>query len=497
MVRLTSRVAIVFLVISLPIIATIRSAYGNEIATGGLDAPETGYSLGPNLLINGDLRSGLQGWTLNPGCFSLDGSGDNASLKLQEPCAEPYPSAKNDFKCPPGLYTISAEIKTQTNITVPKRLGGTQIKLLAVPAKKWAMTKVLVGTNDWSPVMKAHAAVADGSVGTFSANTVGPMAGTSWFRKLFLGREIPPPLQTYLLYPNYRGMMFSDQSQVARVAIDVKPSADTNMAQLHVAIEVTDSSGKVLSTNRISPPANGSTVATVDMGSLPPGQYRLQGYLEGPGDKKIFTPSSYTIVKVSSETRAKMKAWIDPDNIIHMGGRPRFVIGLYDTTGFGLKPDFYAPRLTAIAKAPINMMINYYIANGRADVIHPYTQAMEPFGIFYLATVSAFFPEMRAYPKWAAAGNVGADDVMTQYAKGLADDSRVVGYYTCDECASRKTAADVPSIQPDQKIRPRQHRVRGGKFPQRVPVLARHRRRPRRRPVRSRHRISPRATSAM
>jgi len=36
-------------------------------------------------------------------------------------------------------------------------------------------------------------------------------------------------------------------------------------------------------------------------------------------------------------------------------------------------------------------MINYYIANGRADVIHPYTQAMEPFGIFYLATVSAFF----------------------------------------------------------------------------------------------------------
>ena len=50
------------------------------------------------------------------------------------------------------------------------------------------MTKVLVGTNDWSPVMKAHAAVADGSVGIFSANTAGPMAGTSWFRKLFLGR---------------------------------------------------------------------------------------------------------------------------------------------------------------------------------------------------------------------------------------------------------------------------------------------------------------------
>ncbi|HLX04254.1 MAG TPA: hypothetical protein VKR28_01905, partial [Candidatus Binatus sp.] len=284
--------AIVFLIEALTTFTAIGPGYCTEISMGGLDAPETGYSLGPNLLINGDLRSGLQGWTLNPGCFSLDGSGDNASLKLQQPCAEPYPSARNDFKCPPGLYTISAEIKTQTNITVPKRLGGTQIKLLAIPAKKWAMTKVLVGTNDWSPVMKAHAAVADGSDGIFSANTVGPMAGTSWFRKLFLGLEIPPPLQTYLLYPNYRGMMFSDQSQVARVAIDVKPPADTKMAQLHVALEMSDSSGKVLSTNRLSPPADGSTVATVDMGNLPPGQYRLQGYLEGPGGKKIFTTSS-------------------------------------------------------------------------------------------------------------------------------------------------------------------------------------------------------------
>jgi hypothetical protein len=438
MLRLTSRVDIALAVVCFSMITQAGSGHCDGIVTGGRDAPETGYTLGPNLLVNGDLRSGLQGWTLNPSCFSLEGSGDTASLRLQQPCAQPYPFAQNALKCPPGLYTISAEIKTQTNITVPKRLGGSRIRLIEIPANKWAMTKPVVGTTDWSPVMKAHAEVADGSVGSFRAETVGPVAGTSWFRKLLLQPELPPPLETYLLYPNYRGMMFSDQSQVARVSIDVKPPADTTMAQLHVKLEVTDSGGKVLSTNRLSPPANGSIVATIDMGSLPPGQYRLQGYLEGPGDKRIFTPSSYTIVKVSSETHAKMKAWIDSDNIIHMGGRPRFVIGLYDTTGFGLRPQVYTPRLTAIAKAPINLMINYFIANGRADVIYPYTEAMEPFGIFYLATVSAFFPEMRAYPIWARAGNVPPDQVITQYAKGLAGDSRVVGYYTCDECASER-----------------------------------------------------------
>ena len=49
-----------------------------------------------------------------------------------------------------------------------------------------------------------------------------------------------------------------------------------------------------------------------------------------------------------------------------------------------------------------------------------------------------------------AVGNVGPDQVISQYAKGLAGDSRVVGYYTCDECTSEGSATDIPPVQPDQ-----------------------------------------------
>lgn len=248
--------------------------------------------------------------------------------------------------------------------------------------------------------------------------------------------KLPEPLRTFILYPNYRGMMFSDQSQVVRVAIDVFPPAGTSMTQLHVTLEVSDLDGKTLLANRLSPPPSGSSVATVDMSGLPLGRYRLQAYLEGPGNKRLSTPSSYTIAKVSSETRDAMKAWIDSDNIIHLGGRPRFVIGLYDTTGYSPRPDHYTPRLRAIARAPINLMINYFLAGARPDAISAYTEAMDPFGIFFLATVSAFFPEMRAYPNWARAGNIGADDLIARYSKAMAGDSRVAGYYTCDECPS-------------------------------------------------------------
>ena len=248
-------------------------------------------------------------------------------------------------------------------------------------------------------------------------------------------REVPP-LETFLLYPNYRGLMFIDQSQIAQIAVDVSPLAKANATPFQVVLELMDSAWKVVSTVRLPPPSDGSAIANINMGDLPPGQYRLQGSLEGPGKNRIFTQSSCSIVKVGVEMRARMKAWIDSDNIIHMGGRPRFVIGLYDTTGYSFKPDYYIPRLRAIAKAPINLMINYFLNNGRADVIHPYTEAMEPFGIYYLATVRYLFSDMRGYPRWAQVENMGSDQLIAQHSKALARDSQVVGYYTCDECAS-------------------------------------------------------------
>ena len=298
MLRLARRVAIVVVIVCFSMIKPTGSAYCDAIVAGGLDEPESGYSLGPNLLVNGDLRSGLQGWALNPSCFSLDGSGNSATLRLQEPCSQPFPSAQNDLKCSPGLYTISAEIKTQTTIP-PQKRGGSRVRLLEIPANKWSVTQPVVGTADWTPVTKAHAEVAEGSIGSFRAETVGRVAGISWFRRFSVQRELPAPLETFLLYPNYRGMLFNDQSQIARVAIDVNPPSDTTLAKLSVVLEAIDSSGKVLLTVRQSPKGN-STVVNMNLGPLPLGQYRLQGSLEGPGDKRLFTQSSYTIVKVAA-----------------------------------------------------------------------------------------------------------------------------------------------------------------------------------------------------
>ena len=49
---------------------------------------------------------------------------------------------------------------------------------------------------------------------------------------------------------------------------------------------------------------------------------------------------------------------------------------------------------------------------------------------------------MRAYPRWAKAQNVGPDQLVAQYARHWPAIPRVVGYYTCDECASEMQPAE-------------------------------------------------------
>jgi hypothetical protein len=420
--------------------APAAAASPRILTTGGLDAPETGFSLGPNLLTNGDLRAGnLHGWIFNPSCFTLDRSGQTPSLKLKVPCPGPYPQVKNSARIPAGTYRISAEIRTDALASSVRGGYGARIVLgRRPPARGWYFTKpALHGTHEWTAVYRPHVVIPEGSSGVFSAGLVRRVdSGTAQFRNLSVQRETEPPLQTFLLYPNYRGLIFSDSSQTGRIAVKVVPPSGSTMAKLRVAIELRDSHGKLLSNHTYSPPADGSFVAAIDMASLPLGSYRLRGVLEEPAGKHLFAQSSYTVVKVSKDVRASMKAWIDPANIVHIGGKPRFVIGIYDTTGFSFRPRAYRNRLAQIAQAPINMIINYFLTNCQPDAIIAYTTAMEEFGMVFLPTVNNFYTGLRAFPTHIAAyfGTSNQDQLIGDYVSALTGDRGAIGYYTCDEC---------------------------------------------------------------
>ena len=95
------------------------------------------------------------------------------------------------------------------------------------------------GTVDWSSEEIDHARV-DSNHATFKLMAYGRPGGTAWFKNLWLRAELPPPIRTFLVYPNYRGLLFDDSPQEISVAVEVAEPSPNRV----VLLEVLNGEGK-------------------------------------------------------------------------------------------------------------------------------------------------------------------------------------------------------------------------------------------------------------
>ena len=410
------------------------SAFAQAVVDGGLTAPETGWSLGPNLVVNGDFSQGTTGWKLYGSCLGLDPStpapNGAASLELSDTATCASPIALNSVVAPSGVYTLSGQLKTENFLNSITPGDGAMFTL-----SDFARSPITNGTTDWTTTTIDRVTVPAGKTAILKMQTYGPVpSGNAWVSNLSLQQDIPPGLQTFLLYPNYRGLMFSDQSQVASVDLIVNPPSGTSLGALQVELDAVDVGGNTVASNTFAPTTKEFT-GTLDMSALPLGTYQLVGKLEDSGGNVLMTQSPYEVVKLDASARAGMKAWIDPANLAHfIDGKPHFVLGIYDTTGFAYYPAFYATRLAAIAQAPINLVINYWQSDAPTPAAVAYTAAMKQFGMAYLPTVNNFY-NGAGWPLGIAQefGVTDQDQLISDYAAALAPLPGVVGYYVQDE----------------------------------------------------------------
>jgi hypothetical protein len=415
----------------------ISPSFAQTIVDGGLTAPVTGWSLSSNLLVNGDFSLGAIGWSFPSTCFRLDPTtlapNGAASLELTNPatCSKNPSLAINALKVGGGaVYTFSGQIKTE-NFNGASPIDGAIFDLFG-----YNRSLTINGTTDWTSATRQHVTVTAGKTASFRLQTYGTIpTGNAWFANMSVQQEIPPGLETFLLYPNYRGLMFSDQSQAASVDLLVTPPTGTSLDELRVELDAVDANGNTVASQTFTP-ATAEFTGTLDLTSLPLGSYQVAGKLEDTAGNVLMTQTPYTVVKLDASLRSGMKAWIDPANLAHfIDGNPHFVLGIYDTTGFSYAPASYVKELTAIAHAPINMIINYYITNAPTTAITAYTTAMKNFGMTFLPTVNDFYTGNKNFPT-ALAKEFGTDDqdqLTSDYAAALSSDPGVVGYYVQDE----------------------------------------------------------------
>ncbi len=219
--------------------------------------------------------------------------------------------------------------------------------------------------------------------------------------------------------------------------VTLNPGPDLRREDLVFQLEAvrTDSGAKTDHTYKS--PADDFT-ATLDFGPLPAGVYQVRATLLGNAGKVLFEQPPYRVVKVNSKPAVLLKAWIDQANLAHfIDGNPHFVLGIYDTTGWSYAPASFVKQLAAIRKAPINMIINYFLSNAPTPAVTAYTTAMKQFGITFLPDVSGFYTGSSAFPTGIASefGTDDPDQLITDYVSTFTSDPGVVGYYVQDEPA--------------------------------------------------------------
>jgi hypothetical protein len=414
-------------------------------AVGGLvELPAPGA--GPNLVVNGDFQApaaaGPAGWRLgpDPDLWALDGGPGEAAWSLRLAGADragQVAAAEQTLTLEPGLYTIAARVRAEALGEGTPRTGA-RLCLDGRPRVNWwRCTDIVRGTRNWESLRREAIVVRQPGAYRLTVGGFGRPAGTAWFADVSVTRVLEPALDVYLLYPNFKGMLFDDQPQRIRLAMRVRDATSASGARVRLRL-VEEAGGTVRGTWEH---AAGTDRVTVDLdaGSLPLGAYRIRAELLDRSGEVVDRYPDYRIVKVAAAERRRLALWYDEDNVVHLHGVPRFVLGLYTTSGYSLRRESYVHGRDGwgtlrMAEAPIDLVVNYWLHAAPVPALEAYMDELQARGMSLLHTVNTHHPddpEFHRIPHRAAAE--GADALNRWVARALRPHRGLAGFYTADE----------------------------------------------------------------
>ncbi|HEV2287825.1 MAG TPA: Ig domain-containing protein [Candidatus Acidoferrales bacterium] len=422
---------------------------------GGLLALPPSRQLGSNILPNGNMQNGNTGWYI-PTCWSMDSTvaytGASASLKYAagSSCASAAYAPNFVFQANTS-YTIGAWVKASvgSNLEAQIKLADGTDSGLSVGGN----SPVTVGTNwtyisvpdfDMLPLHNGDNIEARLVVSAPSGQTP---SGTVWFSDVTAQPEMPLPISTFLLYPNFRGYLWQTGSQIIRLHVEAgTPSGMT--AQIVLQTE----GGSIV--NTVQQAAQATQEIDIDGTSLALGSYLIHTNLLDSTGAVVSSYPDYRVTKVSSTFQASLVNYIDTDNFLVHNGQKEFVWGVYDrTSSIRCSLCMYTTaaaydnniagfnNLGTIGNygdTQLNAMTNFAPWSAMSpgppavyDQLDPAMQALQSEGVGYLQTVNNWISGNQYRPFWATSLT---DPQLWQLAASMmAGKSGGLGYYTYDE----------------------------------------------------------------
>lgn len=374
-------------------------AAGDAPPAGGLEGLPRQRSV-PVPLVNAGFENGTDGWRLaKAGPFAAaDGAARTGKGCLRFDSAVPSrwtPSVRQAPKeLKGGIYTLRFWVKV-SNMKKPSRgTAGVRVALeyrRKGGARGAGKGNVLNGTFDWRQI-ELRVLVPDDvepASGVLSIHRYNkPASGEACFDDFTLARDVPPPVEAYLRYPNYRGYLGADAPQRIRLWVRVNDVQARGAAR----VEVTGPAGGGKVASAAIAPGKREQVVELDAAGWPPGRYAVRARL---GD---YAYPPYTIQKISAEQRKALAVWFDEHNVLHVRGRKVFPLGFYNTTRkFDVVDDGEFARLDELADAAVNFNINYWWWPSATATRRKYLAEMHKRSIGYLDTVMPFKPAKAGY----------------------------------------------------------------------------------------------------
>jgi hypothetical protein len=327
-----------------------------------------------------------------------------------------------------GVYNLTGWVKTQ-NVTAAT--GGLRLQLDFRPTLGlWLTTDPIKGTNDWTFYEIRNIVVPQDLTATLKLENFGNPSGTAWFDDVRLEEKLADPLQVFMLHPNYRGMLFDDQPQAMRFEVTLNPPAGTQPGSLTVTGRLKEEgSGRVIATRSFTGAARFE--ATLDGSPMQPGQAYLAEF--SVNSTPAYTYPAYRVSKVRASTRPSMNISFDAENRLLIRGKPRFLLGIYDSGGGYSKWESYWEQSLFSPTGPrrleglrVNFYLNYWLGNAANDAMNALMSTLQKRGIMFLQTGNCF-------DKWAAGPDfsINASD---GYVQQFGAHPGSAGYYTADEC---------------------------------------------------------------
>jgi hypothetical protein len=415
---------------------------------GGRLGPGAAAAPGPNLVENGgfETRAGDRAparWTLGAeGLWTLDGEGHSgqASLRLAGIDQQrSVPMAEQTLTLAPGFYTLEGWVKID-GLGATRERSGVRLCLDGRPRLNWwKCTETARGTRGWTLLRQPMIAVPSPGPYRVTVGAYGLPDGTAWFDDVSLVEMRRPLLDVFLLYPNFRGLLFDDRSQTIRLSVAVADAAQTRSGKGRVRLSLLDENAGQARGSREYPARPGRLTAELDAAALPAGAYLARVELLGEDGEPLHRAADHRIVKTPARARQRFNVWYDERNVTYLGGRPAFILGIYNTSGYSTARETYARGPNGwgnarIAEAPFNMLINYWLGIAPVEALTAYMDDLSARGIYYLHTVNFYHaddPQYRTIPYPAA--RQGEDALNRWIARTLAAHKGLAGFYTADE----------------------------------------------------------------